>query len=1008
MLGITPFNSDAKGAEFIGWSLSVANTGYHARQSESVSGQVKDATGQPLPGVSVALKGTASGTITDVEGRFLLSTTGVSSPVLVFSYIGFVRQEMAVGSRAALEVVLEQDTKALSEVVVVGYGTQKKENLTGAVSSITGKELAKRPVLRASAALQGLAPGLTVTQRSGQPGADDGTLRIRGIGTLGNAAPLVLVDGVEGELDGINPDDIESISVLKDAASASIYGSRAANGVILITTKTGKGEDLRVQYNNYIGWQEFTELPEYADAYTYMTKLNEAYANMGKTPLYSDKYLAEYQANKALDPDHYPDTDWQKEVYTGSGALQNHYLSISGGKKVNIMSSFGYQKQKGEIPGYGSERYSFRLNAKMNILDNLQTSVLLSGRHSQNTSPGAGDDIILTVNRIPSIYAARFSDGRWGSGLNGINPLAQITEGGFGENTYDSFRSSFQANFQPVEGMDLEFNYTPKYDLASGKRFIKSLPTYDVDRETPAFTVPARATLNQSNGKTWENTLRLLGKYHKSLQKHNLSLLAGFEQIGYENESMGASREGFSFPEYPQLDAGSVEFMKNSGSAAEWSLRSFFGRMNYDFGGKYLLEANIRVDGSSRFAEGYKWGTFPSFSAGWRISEEAFLQDMGWLSNLKVRASWGKLGNQLIGNYPFASVIGLGQNYVNGGQPVDGAAQLDMANSLISWETTTSSNLGVDIGFLNNKFSLTYDYYIRNTTDILLALPIPAIIGLNRPYQNAGEVKNTGWDLALNYNQAKGAFKYQVGFNLSDVENEIVDLKGTGPIIGTYTFNQEGYPINALYGYRALGLFQSQEEIKASPKQIGIYAPGDIKYADTNGDNKIGADDKVAIGNSIPRFTHGLTFNAQYKGFDLSFLLQGVAKADVLLARDAAWAFYNAGKIKTWQLDSWTPENTDASYPRLVAERTHNNYENSSYWVYDAAYARLKNLQIGYSLPQTLLSRLPIQSLRVFATGDNLFTLHNMPEGWDPERANGDAAVYPVTRTYAFGVNLGF
>ena len=894
MLGITPFNSDAKGAEFIGWSLSVANTGYHARQSESVSGQVKDATGQPLPGVSVALKGTASGTITDVEGRFLLSTTGVSSPVLVFSYIGFVRQEMAVGSRAALEVVLEQDTKALSEVVVVGYGTQKKENLTGAVSSITGKELAKRPVLRASAALQGLAPGLTVTQRSGQPGADDGTLRIRGIGTLGNAAPLVLVDGVEGELDGINPDDIESISVLKDAASASIYGSRAANGVILITTKTGKGEDLRVQYNNYIGWQEFTELPEYADAYTYMTKLNEAYANMGKTPLYSDKYLAEYQANKALDPDHYPDTDWQKEVYTGSGALQNHYLSISGGKKVNIMSSFGYQKQKGEIPGYGSERYSFRLNAKMNILDNLQTSVLLSGRHSQNTSPGAGDDIILTVNRIPSIYAARFSDGRWGSGLNGINPLAQITEGGFGENTYDSFRSSFQANFQPVEGMDLEFNYTPKYDLASGKRFIKSLPTYDVDRETPAFTVPARATLNQSNGKTWENTLRLLGKYHKSLQKHNLSLLAGFEQIGYENESMGASREGFSFPEYPQLDAGSVEFMKNSGSAAEWSLRSFFGRMNYDFGGKYLLEANIRVDGSSRFAEGYKWGTFPSFSAGWRISEEAFLQDMGWLSNLKVRASWGKLGNQLIGNYPFASVIGLGQNYVNGGQPVDGAAQLDMANSLISWETTTSSNLGVDIGFLNNKFSLTYDYYIRNTTDILLALPIPAIIGLNRPYQNAGEVKNTGWDLALNYNQAKGAFKYQVGFNLSDVENEIVDLKGTGPIIGTYTFNQEGYPINALYGYRALGLFQSQEEIKASPKQIGIYAPGDIKYADTNGDNKIGADDKVAIGNSIPRFTHGLTFNAQYKGFDLSFLLQGVAKADVLLARDAAWAFYNA------------------------------------------------------------------------------------------------------------------
>ena len=970
----------------------------------TVTGQVTNENGENLPGVTVVLKGTITGTSTDASGNYSLSVPNVDG-TLVFSFIGFVTQEVAIGNRETINIRLLTDIKALEEVVVVGYGVQKKENLTGAVSSITGDELAKRPVMRATAALQGLAPGMTVTQRSGQPGADDGTIRIRGIGTLGNSNPLVLIDGIEGTLDGVAPNDIESISVLKDAASASIYGSRAANGVILVTTKTAKGEKLSVQYNNFIGWQKFTELPEYADAYTYMTRLNEAYSNMGKTPLYSDQYLNEYQANKATDADHYPNTDWQKEVYTGSGALQNHYLSISGGEKVKVMGSLGYQDQQGLIPSYGSGKYTFRLNAKMDILKNLQAAVLLSGRQSTVNSPG-NDDIILAVNRASPIYAAQFTDGRWGATSGGVNPLAMVTDGGFRRNNYYNFRSTFQTNYQPFEGMDIELNFTPDYDFSEGKRFVKSIPTYEVDSETPAFTVPARTALSQSYSKSWGNTLRLLGRYQKSLNNHSIRFLGGFEQIGYDSENFNASREGYAFSEYPQLDAGSIEFMQNSGSAAAWALRSFFGRVNYDFAGKYLFEANIRIDGSSRFEEGYKWGTFPSFSAGWRISEEEFLKDSKWLSNLKVRASWGQLGNQLIGDYPFASVIVLGQNYVNGGQPVNGAAQLDMANSLISWETTTSSNIGADIGFLNNQLNLTYDYYIRNTSDILLALPIPAIIGLARPTQNAGKVKNTGWDLALNYRQAKRAFTYQIGFNLSDVKNEIVDLKGAGPIISTYTLNQEGYPINALFGYKALGLFQSQEEIDNSPIQTGIYAPGDIKYADTNGDNKIGADDRVPLGNTIPRFTYGVNFNAQYKGFDLSFLVQGIGKADVLLSRDAAWAFYNAGQIKTWQLDAWTPENTNASYPRLTSERTHNNYQNSSYWMYNAAYVRLKNLQLGYSLPQSVIARLPISKFRIFATGDNLFTLHHMPEGWDPERPTGDAGVFPITSTYAFGVNI--
>jgi len=973
-------------------------------QKIAVTGTVTSKTNQPLIGVSVTEKETTNGTVTNVDGSFNF-TVNNSSSVLVFRYLGYLNKEIPVSTNP-LTIVLEEDPVALEDVVIVGYGTQKKENLTGAISTVTGTDLAKRPVMRASAALQGLAPGLTITQRSGQPGSDGGTIRIRGVGTFGDSNPLVLIDGVEGSLDGVDANDIASISVLKDAASASIYGSRAANGVILVTTKTGKGEKLNIDYNNYFGWQKFTELPDYVDGYTYMSKLNEAYTNMGRTPLYSEEYLQEYLANKDSNPDEYPDTDWQKEVYSGNGAVQNHYLSISGGEKVNIHSSVAFQDQKGIIQNYGSKRYSIRLNAKMNVLDNLQTGVLLSARHSPIASPANIDDIIIGVNRTAPIYAAQYTDGRFGPALNGFNPFAQAIAGGTGSNTYDNFRSTFQVNYQPIEGMDLEFSFTPEYNVTDGKRFTEAIETFEFGSTAPAFTVPTRTTLNQSHSKSWENTLRLLGRYNRSFGDHNLKLLGGFEQIDYSVENMNAGREGFPFPQYPVLDAGSIEFLTNSGSASDWALRSFFTRFNYDYKGKYLFEANLRLDGSSRFYEGYKWGTFPSFSAGWRLSEEDFLKDSELISEMKLRASWGQLGNQLIGNYPFASVIELGQNYVFGGGPLDGGAQLKMANQLVTWESTTSSNIGLDMGLWNNRVDFSFDYYVRNTSDILLELTIPALIGMQEPFQNAGKVKNTGWDFSVNYNQSLNDFKYRVGLNFSDVKNEILDLKEANPIIGSYTINQEGLPINTLYGYRALGLFQSQEEIDNSPKQIGIYAPGDIKYFDANGDGEIGSDDRVPIGNTIPRYTYGLSFNAEYKGIDLSFLVQGVGKADVLLNNDAAWAFYNAGKIKTWQLDSWTPQNTGASYPRLIAERTHNNYENSSYWVYNAAYARLKNLQIGYTFPASIINRLPFKKVRIFATGDNLWTKHKMPQGWDPERPNGNATSYPIASTYTFGLNI--
>lgn len=962
---------------------------------------------EPLSGINVRVEGSNVSTATDDKGSYIIRVPSEET-VLIFSSIGYVSQQVVVGGQTNIDITLEEDFSELDEVVVVGYGTQKRENLTGAVSTVAGSDLEKRPVMRASAALQGLAPGVTVTQRSGQPGSDGGTIRIRGIGTLGDASPLVLIDGIEGSLDGVDPNDIESVSLLKDASSASIYGSRAANGVVLVTTKMGKGERLNVNYNNFMGWQEFTELPEYADGYTYLLKINEAYANMGRDPLFSDQFVADYVANKDVDPDRFPDVDWQKEVYTGSGALQNHHLSISGGQKVNVMGSLAYQNQKGLIPGYSSERYSFRFNAKMDVLDNLQALVMLSGRSSPTTIAANDNDVIIGVNRTPAIYASRYTDGRWGTGRNGFNPLAQVTEGGFDQTTYNNFRSIFQVNYQPTKNIDIELNYTPEFNMSEGKRFAKAIDTYDVGSQTPTFTVPVLSTLDQSFSKYWDNTLRLLARFSEDFQGHSIQGLVGFEQIDRQANSFGAARRGFDFPDYPHLNAGSVEFMTNRGTANDWALQSYFGRANYSYNDKYLLEANLRIDGSSRFATGYKWGTFPSFSAGWVISNEAFLEDNDWLSFLKARASWGRLGNQLIGNYPFASVITLGENYVNNGQPVNGAAQIDMANELISWETTTSSNIGLDVGFFSKKFNMSFDYYVRNTTDILLELPVSAIIGLDRPYQNAGVVRNAGWDLSLIYNDTYGQFNHRMQVNLSDVHNKVVDVKGVGPIIGTYTFNQEGYPINSLYGYKAVSLFQSQDEIDAAPTHFGIYAPGDIRYEDVNGDGRIGPDDRVGIGSTIPRYTYGFNYAASYKDFDFSFLVQGVGKADVLLARDAAWAFYNSGTIRTWQLDSWTSDNRDASYPRLVAERTHNNFENSSFWVYNASYLRLKNIQLGYTLNSSILSKLSLQRVRLFGTADNLFTSHRMPEGWDPERPNGDATNFPVARTFSFGINVTF
>ena len=981
----------------------------------TIRGTVVDNTGLPVIGANVIVKGSAGvGTVTNVDGDFTLE--GIEDgATLMISYIGYVDQEVAVAKgKNDYKITIHEDTQNLDEVVVVGYGTQTKVNLTGAVSTIGKDELINRPVTNVSSALQGLTPGVTITSGTGQPGSDGSTIRVRGVGTLNNANPYILVDGIEtGTFDSIDPNDIESISVLKDAASAAIYGSRAANGVILVTTKNGGDEKLSVTVNSSVAWQRFTDLPEFVNGYTYMKAMNTAYENVKKTPLYSDSYLADYMRYKLVDPDRYPDTDWQDALYTGSGFMQHHHISVSGGKKVNTLASFGYQEQEGLIPGFSAERYNMRLNSRMNIRKNLQAKVLVEARRNNVVEPISAASIMSNVNRIAPIYTARLKDGRWGTGYNNGNPVAQANDGGSSDKTYDFLRATFQVAYQPFSGMDVEFNFSPKFSNNYTKNFNKSLKLYTPDSDEPVLN-PAMSSLNQTDAKITENMLQVILRYNKEFRDHEIGILGGYEQIIYKTQNISLRREGFPLVDYPVMNAGSVTNWSNGGGASEWALLSYFARANYSYKSRYLLEANIRVDGSSRFARGHRFGVFPSVSLGWRISEENFMKSVDWVTNLKLRASWGQLGNQEIGTYPAYTTMSMGPTFIFGTTPTaaDGAVQKSYANEGITWETSETIDVGLDVSLFRNKFNMVFDLYERKTKDILLKLPITGITGLTEPYQNAGVVRNRGWDLELSHRNQHRDFRYQISFNLSDVHNKVIDLKGAGPIISGFSLIEEGYPINSIYGYKALGLFRSDEEIAGAPRQtFGDIAPGDIRYAnvsDRNNKNTVDRDDRTVIGNVIPRYTYGLNIAMQYKGFDLSMLIQGVGKVNAIYTGDAVWALYNAGKMQRWHMDYWTPQNPGASYPRLIADSSHNNFQNSSFWVYDASYVRLKNAQLGYTLPERLTRKIWIQKLRLYVSGDNLLTFDHMPKGWDPETRSGDAEIYPIASTYTFGVQITF
>ena len=999
-------------------------------QEKTVTGTVTDEQGIPLAGANILVQNTTNGTQADFDGKYSIQVA--EGQVLVVSYVGYTTQSITVGTASVIDVSLQEDAAQLDEVVVVGYGTQKKSTLTGSVSTIKSADLVKQPVFQTSQALVGLAPGLNAIQSSSQPGDDGADLLIRGVGSLNPDTangPLVLIDGVAGNINGVAPGDVESISVLKDASASAIYGSRASNGVILVTTKRGKSGKLNINLNTNLSIQTLTNKPKFAGAIRYLEAVVEATGNSVDQQLLDD-----YRANLGSDPDVYPDTDWVDEVFSEQGLQQNIELSMNGGsERIRTAASLIYQNQEGNIPNYDFKSYNGRFNNDFKVTDKLNIGIDLNFRKSITNSSSRGlGNTAGQAFRIPPIYSVVNTDGTWGPGWNGQNPVAAARVGGLSTTTSDYFRLILKADYNVLPGLNLSVMYSPEDSKSANKNFN---PQYDwidyrsgAENSSPQTTDDVR--LIHSNNSSFTDNFNALITYDKSFnEKHNFSLLGGYEFIKFKNQFLRVQRNGYLFQNLQQIVAGDPDLDETDGSASQNGLVSYFGRFKYNFNEKYLFEASVRRDGSSRFSEENRWGTFPSLSAAWVLTKESFIQPSDFLSYLKFNASWGQLGNQSIGSdFPYQALISFGgTGFIFGDQPVQGAAQFTLANQNITWETGTKKDVGVSARLFNNRLTLEGGYYIRETRDILYRIDIPLSVGQDAPFQNVSAVDNTGWELDASWRDNIGKdFTYGIRLNIANNKNEIVGFADGIEQDGNL---RVGDALGTIFGLQVEGIYQTQEEIDAhGVTGAGSPQPGDLRYADVasfvteideNGnerqvrvmepDGVIGAADIVKLGNSIPNLNYNLNLDFKYKNLDLSIFLNGVGERETYINGDVGWSFFNAGKIQEWQLDAWSPTNTDASLPRLITGSSNRNWRSNSTWVRDASYLRVRNITLGYTLPKMVSNKLGIGSLRIYGSGQNLFTFSSLPDGIDPLNPSGNSGtLYPITSTYTLGINLNF
>ena len=979
-------------------------------QENTVTGKVYDVSGEPIIGASVVIQGTTQGTITDMDGAFQLKAQ--PSQTLVVSFLGYKDVILPIGNKNNFKVTLEEDSKKLDEVVVVGYATQKKVNLTGSVASVSSKDIQDIPVANTATLLQGRLPGLVLTQNGAQAGNDNPEIRIRGIGTFGNNNPMVLIDGVEGSLSQISEipsADIDNISVLKDAASAAIYGVRAANGVILITTKRGQASSrVKVSYSGSYTLQTPGIVPDYVDSYNWALMKNEV-----NPDTFSPEALQKLKDGS--DPEHYANTNWLDAVLRNA-SMHQHHLSVSGGSEnTHFMASVAYSNQDGIMVKTGVERFSFRSNLDTRY-KRFTFGLNLSGNKNNVTAPAVAPSGEGGIMRFVSWFTrptvpVMYSNGHYGY-VDGSSMSAEMVKNpvelmslGHRSNEYWRFNGKAFAGIELWEGLKFQTSLAYAFDLNATKSYTPKSPArYDADGNI----VKAAGETNKEEdywyrNATWTNENLLT--YNKQFDKHNINVLLGHLVIGSRFYKTTASIQGFPTENIYELKGGTIN-PGATGESEEYKLQSFFGRVNYSYDDRYLFEFNIRHDGSSRMPKANRYATFPSLSAGWVFSNEGFMKDYRNFSLGKLRLSWGKLGNQEIGNYAYAATLGASGNYF-----FDQGAD-KQAGMVQKWETTRSVNIALDLGFFNNRIQTTFEWFDKKTSDILMQLAMPGIFlgSLSAPYQNVGAVRNRGWEWTVNYSDSRGDWAWNAGFNLSRVKNEILEMGELEEKIDGNIINRIGNPIGAYFGYKAIGIYRTEADLQRTNskgeviKQNGV-APklGDIMYADLDDNGNITPEDRDIIGNPFPKYSYSFNLGASWKNFDLSTFWQGVGGI-----YRYSWETSTdiRGNLTSRWVNRYSADNINAPMPAL-GNTMNDSY--SSFWLEKSDYLRLKNLEFGYTFRQAELAKVGISSIRVYFAGSNLLTFTPL-KNWDPEKSSGDTRndVHPNMRTYSFGLNIQF
>ncbi len=1018
------------------YKADISNT-VQQQQGKQITGTILDAYGESIIGANIIEVGTTNGTVTDIDGNFTLQVANNAS--IQITYIGYIDQTINTSGQTSFNITLQEDTKALDELIVIGYGTRQRRSVTGAVDQVGSSAIENRPVSNAVQALQGASANLIIQQKNMNPNDNNMSINIRGVSTMGNNDPLIVIDGListTNTLNNLNQNDIESVSVLKDAGSAAIYGSRSANGVILVTTKMGsKMQKPVVRFSGLAGYQNPHILFQPVEGWQNAMYRNQANMNSGEDPAFTPAQIRDLY-------DHRSEEYWYFNEIMQKGLQQNYNLSVSGGSEnTTYMVSAGYLNQESNfVGGFGMERYNFRTNLTTEYNRFKLTSQIAYNRRQERTIAGGTGNVIINSSRIPPYYYYRFQeDGKYliNNIIGDDNTLAKLQDGGYENKDEDNIIGSVNVDYKILDGLTAKG--LVGIDLTQHHRFRRDIqvPLYSAaDLENPVNSLNPNRLTEDYNNKRYTLSTQFLLDYAKQLNDlHHISGLIG---VSNESYTFQGSRIAWRFTDpdlgLPTTDEAEQDTgNKNSiDDTDQTSITSLFGRFGYNYMDKYYGDVSFRYDGSSKFAKENRWGFFPSFSAAWRVSEEYFMEDYrDNVGELKLRTSYGVLGNQNVANYSYQTVYEMHTNsYVFNNLSVPGTG-FTYGNPDLTWEKSGNFNIGVDAGFFNNDLYVSLDYFNKRTWDILLAPEVSSVFGSSAAHENAGEMRNRGWEATINYRLRTGEFNHNFNLNFSDSQNEVTDFGGEERIDQSdqmYKIIREGVALGSYYGYKTDGYFQSMEEIANSALPVGSnLQPGDVRFVDQNGDGVIDINDRVVLGNAFPRYTFGFTYDVQYKNFDFSLFLQGVGKRDMYVRGELVEPFHSnySYAIYKHQLDFWTPTNPDARWPRLISPSStsrQNNWNMSGTDIYllDGAYLRIKNIQLGYTLPNSLTNKFGVEKLRLSVSSQNPLTL-TKNSFVDPETSEfggnmgGIAGVnansarnYPTLVYYGFGIDIEF